>query len=599
MHTFLKTIVVASLGLAMLSPRAYPGRLAVFVPNGNGTGSVRSIDVDGASAPIDSIGLQGIQITEIDFCGRTQLFELDAKNPRYRDDVPSAARLELPNSRGSLYRFRRLEPSGVRTTGFFLVEPTGAARVLFERTVATPVMGDSTLSRVAVAPDGSAILVVTTLADTGDLFLVDVATGTERLLTSTLPPMEYKWNGLALRETFGAVVTDQGVLRFDRATSAPATFVPFDFGTPPDWFGDAIVSSGNGAFCAVVAGLADSEHAFPFVFGSGGPARAASTTPMHFVSAGFLPEVVNGPYLAVSEDGTRCAWRTRLVGSYQSDLVLGTVSSAANPPPAELTVTADPTFEPYLDEVALFHFRPNGRFLFGVADAQTTSGAGLVRMDLFALTTQANGTVAISNLSHSSSELVPPFNLLPAYTPDRVHWIEEAQAFVLHLPQSAGGVVQRVSETGLSSTQFHDVAEIDVFERSGGDILLSLVESNASEQEFQRVDPALASEADGVPGPENGRVRRVATGPNGELMYVFATGLHETLWVVRPPSEYPRSVDPRAFPIGPTLAFTSAGSAAFTLELGGGSALLACVSPQDSLRRVTTLPANSFVLPGR
>ncbi|MEE8467425.1 MAG: hypothetical protein V3T22_03165, partial [Planctomycetota bacterium] len=250
-----------------------------------------------------------LRLLPIDFVGRTQIEEHLLDRPRLRDDVPGASRLELPQQRGTLYHYQRQPANGDLRFGFFVIEPDGRPRRVHERVGTGPGgVDDPFVGRVAVDPAGQGLLVATTLAAGGDLIEVHLARGQATLRTAQLPPLVFSDAGLWLAPDWGFGVAHDGFYRFLRTPSDSADAVVFP-GVAPGWFSGEAVCSPLHTFAATTAGAGPaSQHVW--IIGRDGPARRATRFPGNFSGAGFLPESPLGPYLAVSDDGALCAWRS-------------------------------------------------------------------------------------------------------------------------------------------------------------------------------------------------------------------------------------------------------------------------------------------------
>jgi len=302
-------------------------------------------------APFTPPELAGITLEPLDFNGRTDLSSLAPESPRLRADVPGANRVELPAHSGSLYRYSRAVPGGPGLRhGLFVVDASAAARPLFEmQGVGANLAAVPFLTRVALAPDGSRVLVATKQSAGGDLFEIDVASGNSINRTSSLAPQRFAPAGLQLGPSWGIAATATGVLRFDLSNASDAQALTFG-GAVPAWFSGEVVLSSNGEHAATIAGDAF-DSAYTFAFDLAGDALQVSTQPAWLSGAGFLPEASHGPYLAISDDGSQCAWRTE--GATREAFV---ARVPAAQPAVEEQVTADANYMDTLDEIGQFFF---------------------------------------------------------------------------------------------------------------------------------------------------------------------------------------------------------------------------------------------------
>lgn len=335
----------------------------------------------------------------IDFVGRTALQELDPDRPRYRGDVAFASRLILPHERGTLLRYERVLPEG-RAFGFLLLTRDGRPRRVLERD-GTGALGadDPFVGRVAVAPDGKTLLVATRPPAGGDLLEVDLVSGEVWDRTPGAPPFSFSDAGLWLAHDWGLAVAAEGVLRFERAPGEVASLVPMPDPVPTWYSGQAVMSSGRTRALVTAGGGPSTQHVF--VLGRGGAARRASRVASSLSGAGFLPESLHGPYMAVDDEGRLAAWRVEAPTSREARVA----RVEAAPRPVE--VTADEYFDDTLEEVGqILSFDP-GEMTLAVGERDVDGE--LESADLFAVSLDAAGQPVFENRTLSSGDTVPPF----------------------------------------------------------------------------------------------------------------------------------------------------------------------------------------------
>lgn len=608
----------ALLGVLLCASTCLAGdALTVFVGATGGVGSVRIVDHGGGSLPVDAPGLDGIRLLPIDFVGRTQLQEFWHGRPRMRTDVPGASRLSLPDGHGSLYRYVRMA-DGV--FGFLWVDASGNPHRVFE--VASSSGIDPIVGRVAVAPHGDAILVATKLDAGGDLFEVELTTANVIERTHALPPLDFGDAALGLQLTWGAGVSSSGILRFERSQPGDAEFVPI--ATTPAWYENALVLSANGQHAAAIAGEGP-ERTRVFVFTSSGAARPASSAEMKLAGAGFLPESLGGPYLAVADDGMNCAWRARGSGSYRAELFVGTVPDSSSGPTVH--ITQDAWFEPYLDEVGVLTFLPSGGLLFGVAERGSSGGVGLDGFDLFRYSRELDPLAGgLLNLSRSSGQLVPPFLVQPKLVPTSVYWLPESQSCILHTASAPApdedvvGQLLRVPADGTGvQVLVGEAAEAELLEHSPSQLIVRVREDEGgNESEVRRMPATLSGSSSEISLPEEARVVRSVIGPTERMGLVTLDGAGQSLWFVDVASGQVRRHSARPLAYGPTMGFASDGSLAFSVHLvrpavapqaqvGGGAGHFTFPGEEDVFivwtwgvppRRVPHGGGPSFLLPG-
>ena len=155
------------------------GSVTVFVESSATEGNVRVFDEQTGSEKTAPLSLQGITLLPIDVAGRTPLDEFDSSRARFCDDIPGASRLALPDNRGSLYHYSRLLRDGSKRYGYLYVDAKGTPHDVCALPGHGPFDSDPFLPRVAVAPDGGAILLATFLTNDplspgGELMEVDL-----------------------------------------------------------------------------------------------------------------------------------------------------------------------------------------------------------------------------------------------------------------------------------------------------------------------------------------------------------------------------------------------------------------------------------------
>ena len=387
-------------------------------------GNVRVVDETGASADVLPGGLQGIELLPLDFVGRTALDQLVADRPRLRESL-AAPRIRLPEGRGAIYAFRRPKRSGF-DFGYFHVDGTGTASVVFEREGVGPMLAASPFApKLAVADHGRHLLLATVPEAGGDLFEIDLETGSVELRTAALSPRAFHLNGLALLTGWGLASTPQGLLRFQRLPGAQVSGVSFLGGVAarandpsgfeetasdahaakPDWIGEDIVTSADGSTAAVIAGSAP-ELAFVYAVRSTGPAFQVTDTADALSGAGFLPEVLIGPTLALAPDGSKVAWRSE--GPVSAEVFVDEVLA---PVPAAVHVTGDANFTDTLNDSGVITFYSPDDLVVLVGETDNQNAATIDRADLYGVNVADLGSPVFSNLSMTSGDGTAPFLL--------------------------------------------------------------------------------------------------------------------------------------------------------------------------------------------
>lgn len=566
-----------------------PGRVAIFsTPAVGGAGDV--LLVDPAGAPIERPpALQGIRLLPIEVNGRTELERLFPDRARRHEDVPGAARIALPMGAGSLYRYERDDGALVRF-GYFVVDADGDARVLVERDGIGPASDvDPWLERIAAAPDGLSFLTGTREAAGGDLLEVGLAGGfVDR--TSGLPPLRLSARGLALNGTWGIAATASGVLRFDRTPLAQTSAVPF--APAPAWFSGEVVTSRNGAHALTIAGDGPAA-AHAFAFGPTGAAQRASPTPMALSGAGFLPDAQDGPHLAISDDGTACAWRVE--GATSREAFTTRLDALQD---ASAQITADAHFADTLDEIGQFLFLPSGTLLLaigGVDDVPNT----IEDLDYYAVTLAPDGTPSFANLTGTSGDTTPPFEGGSDIEPSGAALVPGTDRLVVLDDRGNNGPLLAVEPSG-STTLAAGVRDLWFVERVGTDLVLGLTRL-AGGQDRPEVhvlaSGASATQLVGTAGI-SGDLTDATVAQDGRVAFLRRGPMAEFVWVCDPAAPTLDLMTSRALVYGPTLDFTSAGLLALTVGYPGGATIKVGWSAPGAIMRLPVGAASSFVLPG-
>jgi len=529
--------------------------VTVHVGPANGTGSVQVLTPGGATTPV--AGLQDVELLPIDFNGRTELLRFSPSSPRLRDDVPGG-RIVLPFDQGSLYEYRRPVGTGF-DYGFLWVDPQGHPHPLLKRAGTGALASvDPFVARVAVAVEGSTVLVATTPAAGGDLFELDLPAGIVELRTANQAPLDVGPAGLVLGRSFGVAVATSGVWRFDRAPGAQATAVPL--GTPPatppaTWFAREIARSEQGRQVITIGGNAPSD-AHVFVLGATGAAERVSENPGTIAGAGFLPDALNGPYLAVSDDGSLAAWKT-VDGT--GEAWLRDLSMTGSP----VQVTATPTFEDTLEEVGVLTIA-GLKLILGVGELDTATG-GFEKVDLFEATLQ-NGTLQLENLSASSGQVQPPYTLVPQIEADALHWLPQRQSFVLLDDDGSVNELIAVDTSGIVTLLVNDVDALWIAERVGSSFV-TVTSRDGADLEVRSFDAAwnatLLGTLPGVLGAESPTVAE----STWLGFFTPLAGFGEWLWRVDAQAGTLERMVPRQLILGTSAAFTGGGD--MRLSVGG------------------------------
>jgi len=399
--------------------------------------------------------LQDILLLPIECVGRTRLSELDEGSCRRRSDVPGAARLLLPGEQGSLYKYRRDTPGFPSAFGYFLVGPEGIARTIFELPGAGPT-ADPLPGRLAVAADGRSALVASSLAAGGDLWEIDLVAGGAVNRTPDVDAQDFERNGLVLVTGWGFGLCERGALRFERAPGANAAFV--NSTVAARWTGPDVVASADGSAVAFLMGD-DVSRALVFTCWRSGDIAQVSTQPMRIQGAGFLPEDVRGPAMALSPDASWVAWRQD--DSSREFFVHETLAPSVA---SDLHLTGSTHFDNTLNDTGVIaFFDPNS--LVMVVGRQESGGIG--RADLFRVDLSPGTTsFSASNLSGTSGILQPPFDYGSLDTAQGLWHIPGTSSFLAY-DEGGRESLLRVGADGSAETLVERLKSLDFLELAG------------------------------------------------------------------------------------------------------------------------------------
>lgn len=586
------------LALALCAPPALAatGGVVVFQGTGGSLGDVRVVDPAGVLPPVSPAGLQGIVLLDLEVNGRTRLERFLPGKAWRQSDVDGAARIVLPDRQGSLYHHERPSGVGSSTFGFFVVDEKGDVRVVIEHPGTGPAGDvDPFEARAAIAPDGRAALVATTLAAGGNLFELDLESGASTQRSAGLPPLAFQLRGLALADTLGVAVTTTGVLRFDRATPGDAQAV--DLGSPtPAWYQGDVVLSANGLHAATAAGSGPPPLAHVYVFSLTGPALRVSETERAVTGAGFLPESEHGPFLAVSDDGSTAAWRAVIAGKREAFLARTSPPSGQAPQ----QVSADAYYSDTLDEIGQYGFRPGSTSaILAVGSLSANAPFTIEGADYFEVALDASGAPQFTNLSLSSGAAQPPYPATSHLDPVLASWTPDRSAIVFHDDEGERLLAARPGQVGLQVV-LDQVKDLDRVEALGPDLVATTRSSSGNKDKGLFVIPAGTL----TPGPAfftapdahefptalprvGGKFAFVEELPTHELLRVYDHATGQTTLLTPRPLRYGRSVG-----LGPNGEFT------FTVGLPGSPAVFAKWPFPAGPKRLITPVVPGFVLPG-
>lgn len=573
----------------VFTARSAQAQVAVFEGTPGRPGNVLLV----GSTPDRPAGLQGIQLLPIDCVGRTQLSDLLPDHCRMRTDVPAAARLLLPMEQGSLYRFRRDTASGA-AFGYFVVGANGVARSVLELPGTGPLASDDPLpNKVAVTADGTAFLASSSLAAGGDLWEVDLGSGSAVNRTEGIDAQLFHRNGLALCTDWGLGVSDRGVFRFDRSAGARATSVVLR--PSQRWFGSDVVASADGSTVALVAGD-DSTHAFVFTCKSGGDALQATTHAMNLPGAGFLPEAVAGPTLALSTDGSRLAWKSQDSSGecWLRDLRPGI-------PPQDVQVTGSANFDNTLNETGVIAFLDLDSIVLIVGRSQSD---GIGKADFYRVDLGAGGSLSATNLTRTSGLVQVPFDYGHLSTADGIYQAPGANpCYVVHDSHSASQGTLLWIDPDIGALPFQDqVASLDSMDPAGSYIVAG-VHRPVGVDDPLRDSINLLQIPHGAVGttvtvlPQGCRLsRHVGSRSRSRFAAVLELETGELFGRADVPSTNGLALTKLPFAYGPTTGMLADGSVLASLTLSGVRVEFSWSELGTQVLRSS--PGDSFLLPG-
>lgn len=429
-------------------------------------------------APVS--GLEAVRLRPIDFVGRTRIERFLPDRPRLESLGGTVSRLVLPAGAGSLYAFESDPGAGPARFGLFRVAADGQPSVLFEAPGTGP--GGATsplLPYVACDRAGTALLLATTAAAGGDLVEVELATNTTLVRTASLPALEIQPQSLALAFDFGAAATSSGLLRFSRLTNEQASLAPFAAGAPA-YFGNGVFRSGNDQVLGFLAGDGPAQLRV-VTLGRTGPIQTADMPLANIEGPGFLPQALDGPFVALSEDGTSVGYRAALpkpppdIGLSQ-EAFRTTVAPVSGP----FQATSDNLFLDTIDEIGVLRFLPSGELSFAAGAVGDMGIQSVENLDVY----RVDGTGQVQNASSSSGDSFAPFLSPGELSPEDAFYLEPGTGrILLHDSQSGGtGRLVAIDASGtVGSTLQGNVKSLESVAYSGDRFVFSVRRDFAQE----------------------------------------------------------------------------------------------------------------------
>ena len=562
--TRLRGLLLPGLCLAGLAGPA-AADWTVFVGPPGGVGSLWTIPESGVGgAPV--AGLEQIELLAIDHVGRTRLERFLPNRPRHELLAGGASRLVLPAAQGSLYAYRRDEP-GASHFGLFRVCADGTTIALWEAPGTGVAQADSPLLPfVSVVSSGDHVLLATTVAAGGDLLEVDLVTGTLEDRTAEEPPLAFLPKSLGLCPTFGVAMTDTGPWRFARTAGARALPVGFA-GSAPAFFADGVVFSGDELRAGMLAGEGP-QALRVLTLGPSGLAVFADMSPSHIEGPGFLPDQLDGPYFALSIDGSRVGYRAALPKVMEPGLTREAFVTEVATGAQSFQLTADALMIDTIDEIGILRFQPTGELLYAAGERNDGPLGGLDKIDVYSSGLDpAGGT--IQNVTLSSGFASPPFLGPGVLSPEDGMFLQPgADRLVLHDGQSGGtGELLSVDLTSSGVTSLLPaVKSLDGITWSGSAFVASVRRDLPGDPRQLLVLPGAGGAQVLASAPELTTFDSLAPGPGGAVGLIVALGTSEWIARVDTVAGTGKLLSPIPFAYSQHLGFTPTGELRFSLE---------------------------------
>jgi hypothetical protein len=387
--------------------------LAVLVLLLAGTPSVLGQEVVFATvSPLGGHDLVAVDDVSLDarlVYASARLLALDlegfALRDRLRHDLPRQGGVDtelsyvrLP-SLGSLYRYTLGAPA---VTHLSLNGADGIFRNLLE--IPNIAGAASINAKITTDSDGLRALVSTPEAAGGNVLLVDL-TGVDPVLdlTSQLPPMQVDESSLRLSSDRAWFLSNNTLYRAPLAAGLPsndaqAVSMPIP---ASDTIHAETLLSWDGSVLVVVTENPIGQRS---IFSLTPTGTAQLLTPPGIYDLPGLESPI-GPLLALSQDGSRMAYRARLLGD--RELLLRKVGPASTVE----QVTRDALFTDTLDNVGILGFVGGGRLVFAAGEGIATGPAAHIEgADLFMVDASGPSLAPPINITGTSGFNTPPFN---------------------------------------------------------------------------------------------------------------------------------------------------------------------------------------------
>lgn len=576
------------LALACAAGPSVADRIPVHLGDPVLGGTLRSFDeLTGDLLPADP-ALAGLRLLPIQLNGRLAAEELLPGRARWHPEPAGIGRVRPPGERGVLLRFRRDLPAGGSSFGFLHVTGSGELELLGELPGSGPAGDqDPYEERVAVSPDGRTALVCTRLAAGGDVLALDLETGAARDLSASLSPKEWRPGSLRHGAGWLTAVSADGVWR--AAPGALLEPVPLD-GGPAHHTGELVLSP-DGSHAMTTAGSGPASlHAY--AFGPAGPARRVTRDVAPLSGAGFLPEALHGPFLAVSDDGEYGAWRRLpVVAGGAHELFVRSASAAPAAPAAH--VTSDAVIIDTLDEVGVLTMAQPGTLVVAVGEVGGPEDGGMGSVDLFQVDL---ATGAMQNLTGTSGDLTVPFEAKGQLTLlDRRTLLNGAGELVFDDPGSGEARLLHVPPGGGLQVLEQGLKDIRFVERVGARLVCAMRRAAGDNWEVLEFAQDLSGPPTVVADLGTAEPMGWSAGPGGWFAFTAGGLLHRFQSGGGQLETFPAAVQT----FGPLVGWTASGTLVCSLSRGAVTGFAAWPTGGGAPRRLRAVVSEGTLLPAR
>ncbi len=334
------------------------------------------------------LSLTGVNLLNCELVGYAQKDRLRLALPRPGTTLDVPDHILLPGG-GSLWRARQGADSLI-----LHVTPGGTPRVLLRQ----PMQTGGIAPQVAVAPDGSCALVVAG----GQVWKLDTVLGTAAAsLTMHLGSLLVTTESLRVNAFVAYFVADDVLYRADHGGTAQPVSIPLL--QDEEICSELLLASSSDAAVVMLEGEEEDDRRLAAVRGLQDLEWIVPTP--HAIPLPGLDEEL-GPFIAISPDGARVAWRTD--GTVE-ELFFKCLGGGA-----PQHVTTLPDYPAYVDNVGVLAFGTSNRLCFfagdrvlsGITDSDLIGAA-----DMYAVTADAECNLSSENVSGTSGSFAPPFTL--------------------------------------------------------------------------------------------------------------------------------------------------------------------------------------------